>query len=179
MYLRTMGKKKISLSADQLRDLMVDGECNLVGSVYEVSGVEGLYVRFDEGGVLRKVDAPEKQPVGRPKKVKDECVSAPVGRPRSTRIKSKATSGIFADKVGKFVEGQVIDVESTYPRRVEILRVEVKQAEDISDKEWKEMGCVWTADFVAKNVKALALLDNGLSMKDEVGLYWYKEVSVE
>ena len=31
-------------------------------------------------------------------------------------------------------------------------------------------------DFVAKNVKALALLDNGLSMKDEVGLYWYKEV---
>jgi hypothetical protein len=172
-------KKKISLSADQLRALMVDGECSIVGGVYEVSGVEGLYVRFDEGGVLSKVDAPEKRPVGRHKKVKEEGVSAPVGRPRSTRIKSKATSGVFADKVGKFVEGQVIDVESTYPRRVEILRVEVKQAEDISDKEWKEMGCVWTADFVAKNVKALALLDNGLSMKDEVGLYWYKEVSVE
>jgi hypothetical protein len=171
-----MGKKKISLSADQLRDLMVDGECDLVGSVYEVSGVEGLYVRFGVDGMLSKVDAPEKRPVGRPKKVKEECVSAPVGRPRSTRIKSKATSGIFVDKVGKFVEGQVIDVESTYPRRVEILKVEVKQAEDISDKEWKEMGCVWTADFVAKNVKALALLDNGLSMKDEVGLYWYEEV---
>lgn len=172
-------KKKIKLSADQLRALMVDGECSIVGGVYEVSGVEGLYVRFDEGGVLSKVDAPEKRPVGRPKKVKEECVSAPVGRPRSTRIKSRTTSGVFADKVGKFVEGQVIDVESTYPRRVEILRVEVKQAEDISDKEWKDMGCVWTADFVAKNVKALALLDNGLSMKDEVGLYWYKEVSVE
>lgn len=169
-------KKKISLSADQLRALMVDGECDLVGSVYEVSGVEGLYVRFEVGDVLSRVDAPEKRPVGRPKKVKEEGVSAPVGRPRSTRIKSRATSGVFADKVGKFVEGQVIDVESTYPRRVEILRVEVKQAEDISDKEWKEMGCVWTADFVAKNVKALALLDNGLSMKDEVGLYWYKEV---
>lgn len=174
-----MEKKKIKLSADQLRDLMVDSECNLVGSVYEVSGVEGLYVRFDEGDVLRKVDAPEKRPVGRPKKVKEEGVSAPVGRPRKTRIKSRATSGVFADKVGKFVEGQVIDVESTYPRRVEILRVEVKQAEEISDKEWKEMGCVWTADFVAKNVKVLALLENGLSMKDEVGLYWYKEVSVE
>jgi hypothetical protein len=169
-------KKKIKLSADQLRALMVDGECSIVGGVYEVSGVEGLYVRFDEGGVLSKVDAPEKRPVGRPKKVKEDGVSAPVGRPRSTRIKSRATSGIFADKVGKFVEGQVIDVESTYPRRVGILRVEVKQAEDISDKEWKEMGCVWTADFVAKNVKALALLDNGLSMKDEVGLYWYEEV---
>jgi hypothetical protein len=169
-------KKKISLSADQLRALMVDGECSIVGGVYEVSGVEGLYVRFGVDGMLSKVDTPEKRPVGRPKKVKDEGVSAPVGRPRSTRIKSRATSGIFADKVGKFVEGQVIDVESTYPRRVEILRVEVKQAEDISDKEWKEMGCVWTADFVAKNVKALALLDNGLSMKDEVGLYWYEEV---
>jgi hypothetical protein len=172
-------KKKIKLSAEQLRALMVDGECSIVGGVYEVSGVEGLYVRFDEGGVLSKVDAPEKRPVGRPKKVKENGVSAPVGRPRSTRIKSRATSGIFADKVGKFVEGQVIDVESTYPRRVEIIRVEVKQAEDISDKEWKEMGCVWTADFVAKNVKALALLDNGLSMKDEVGLYWYKEIEVE
>jgi hypothetical protein len=172
-------KKKISLSAEQLRDLMVDGKCNLVGSVYEVSGVEGLYVRFDEGDVLRKVDAPEKRPVGRPKKVREEGVSAPVGRPRSTRIKSRATSGVFADKVGKFVEGQVIDVESTYPRRVRIVKVEVKQAEDISDKEWKEMGCVWTADFAAKNVQELALLNNGLSMKDEVGLYWYKEVSVE
>jgi hypothetical protein len=133
-------------------------------------------VRFEEGDVLRKVDAPEKRPVGRPKKVKDEGVSAPVGRPRSTRIKSRATSGVFADKVGKFVEGQVIDVESTYPRRVEIVRVEVKQAEDISDKEWKEMGCVWTADFAAPKVKELTLLVNGLSMKDEVGLYWYKEI---
>lgn len=172
-------KKKIKLSSDQLRSLMVDGECSIVGSVYEVLGVEGLYVRFYEGDVLRKVDAHAKRPVGRPKKVKEEGVSAPVGRPRSTRIKSRATSGVFADKVGKFVEGQVIDVESTYPRRVEILRVEVKQAEDISDKEWKEMGCVWTADFVAKNVKVLALLENGLTMKDEVGLYWYKEASVE
>jgi hypothetical protein len=172
-------KKKIKLSAEQLRDLMVDGECRIVGSVYEVLGVEGFYVRFDEGDVLRKVDAPEKRPVGRPKKVKEECVSAPVGRPRNTRIKSRATSGIFTDKVGKFVEGQVIDVESTYPRRVEILSVEVKQAEDISDEEWKEMGCVWTADFVKRNVQELALLENGLSMKDKVGLYWYREIEVE
>ena len=91
----------------------------------------------------------------------------------------QAEVGEIADKVGKFVEGQVIDVESTYPRRVEILRVEARQAEDISDKEWKDMGCVWTADFVKRNVQELALLENGLSMKDEVGLYWYKEVSVE
>jgi hypothetical protein len=56
------------------------------------------------------------------------------------------------------------------------VRAEVKQAEDISDKEWKEMGCVWTADFVKRNVQELALLENGLSMKDEVGLYWYREI---
>ena len=136
--------KKIRLSADQLRSLMVD--------------------------------APEKRPVGRHKKVREDAVSAPVGRPRSTRISSMATSGIFTDKVGKFIEGQVIDVESTYPRRVEILRVEVKHAEDITDKEWKDMGCVWNSDFVAKHVKSLALLNNGLSMKDEGGLYWYREV---
>lgn len=172
-------KKKISLSTEQIRDLMVDGKCNLVGEVYEVSHLSGVFVKIDANGTFVRVDAPEKRPVGRPKKVKEEGVSAPVGRPRSTRIKSRATSGIFADKVGKFVEGQVIDVESTYPRRVEIVRFEVKQAEDISDKEWKEMGCVWTADFVKRNVQELALLENGLSMKDEVGLYWYKEVSVE
>ena len=162
--LTKMEKKKIKLSADQMRLLMVEGRCSIVGSVYEVSAVDGLYVRFDEGGELVKVDVPVKRPVGRPKKA---------------RIKSKDASGLFVDKVGRFVEGQVIDVESTYPRRVEILRVEVKQAEDISDKEWKEMGCVWTADFAAKKVKELALLNNGLSMKDEVGLYWYKEVKIE
>lgn len=174
-----MEKKKIKLSADQLRDLMVDGECNAVGEVYEVAHLNGVFVQLGVDGKFIAVDAPAKRPVGRPKKIKEEGVSAPVGRPRKTRIKSRATSGIFADKVGKFIEGQVIDVESTYPRRVEIVRVEARQAEDISDKEWKEMGCVWTADFVAKNVKALALLENGLSMKDEVGLYWYEEVSVE
>lgn len=159
-----MGKNKIKLSADQLRALMVEGECSIVGSVYEVSGVGGLYVRFDEGGVLSKVDAPVKRPVGRPKKA---------------RIKSKEASGMFVDRVGKYVVGQVVDVDSAYERKVEIVRAEVKQAEDISDKEWKEMGCVWTADFAAPKVKELALLNNGLSMKDEVGLYWYKEVSVE
>lgn len=159
-----MEKKKIKLSADQIRLLMVEGKCSIVGSVYEVSGVEGLYVRFDEGDVLRKVDAPEKRPVGRPKKA---------------RIKSKEANGMFVDRVGRYVVGQVVDVDGAYERRVEILRVEVKQAEDISDKEWKEMGCVWTADFVKRNVQELALLNNGLSMKDEVGLYWYKEVSVE
>lgn len=171
--------KKISLSSEQLEQLFLNGKCNILDEIYEVSHLSGVYVKINANGGLVRVDAPEKRPVGRPKKVKEEGVSAPVGRPRRTRIKSKATNGVFADKVGKFVEGQVIDVESTYPRRVEIVRVEVKQAEDISDKEWKEMGCVWTADFVAKNIKALALLDNGLSMKNEVGLYWYKEVSVE
>ena len=159
-----MGKNKIKLSADQLRALMVEGRCSIVGSVYEVSGVEGLYVRFDEGGVLAKVDAPLKRPVGRPKKA---------------RIKSMEASGMFVDRVGRYVVGQVVDVDSAYERRVEIVRAEVKQAEDISDKEWKEMGCVWTADFAAPKVKELALLVNGLSMKDEVGLYWYEEVSVE
>lgn len=159
-----MEKKKIKLSADQIRSLMVEGKCSIVGSVYEVSGVEGLYVRFGVDGMLSKVDAPEKRPVGRPKRA---------------RIKSREAKGLFVDRVGKFIVGQVVDVECAYERRVEIVRAEVKQAEDISDKEWKEMGCVWTADFVAKNVKELALLNNGLSMKDEVGLYWYKEVSCE
>lgn len=156
-----MEKKKIKLSADQLRALMVEGECSIVGGVYEVSGVEGLYVRFDEGGVLAKVDAPVKRPVGRPKRV---------------RIKSKEANGMFVDRVGRYVVGQVVDVDSAYERRVEILRVEVKQTEDISDKEWKEMGYVWTADFATLKVKELALMVNGLTMKDEVGLYWYKEV---
>lgn len=156
-----MGKNKIKLSADQLRALMVEGRCSIVGSVYEVSGVEGLYVRFGEGGVLAKVDAPEKRPVGRPKKA---------------RIKSKDASGMFVDRVGRYVVGQVVDVDSAYERRVEIVRVEVRQAEDISDKEWGAMGYVWTADFAAPKVKELALMVNGLSMKDEVGLYWYEEV---
>lgn len=159
-----MGNNKIKLSAEQLRALMVDGECSIVGSVYEVSGVEGLYVRFDEGGVLAKVDAPLKRPVGRPKKA---------------RIKSKEASGMFVDRAGRYVVGQVVDVESAYERRVEILRVEARQAEDISDKEWGAMGYVWTADFAAPKVKELALMVNGLSMKDEVGLYWYSDVSVE
>ena len=159
-----MGKNKIKLSADQLRALMVEGRCSIAGSVYEVSGVEGLYVRFDECGELSKVSAPVKRPIGRPKKA---------------RIKSKDAKGLFVDRAGKFIVGQVVDVDGAYERRVKILRVEVKQAEDISDKEWKEMGCVWTADFAAPKVKELALMVNGLSMKDEVGLYWYKEVSVE
>lgn len=159
-----MEKKKIKLSVDQIQALIVGGKCSIVGSVYEVSGVEGLYVRFDESGELSKVSAPVKRPIGRPKKA---------------RIKSREAKGLFVDRVGKFIVGQVVDVDGAYERRVEIVRVEVKQAEDISDKEWKEMGCVWTADFVEKNVKELALLVNGLSMKDEVGLYWYEEVSVE
>lgn len=162
--LRKMEKKKIKLSADQLLSLMVEGKCSIVGSVYEVSGVEGLYVRFDESGELSKVSAPVKRPIGRPKRA---------------RIKSREAKGLFVDRVGKFIVGQVVDVDGAYERRVEIVRAEVKQAEDISDKEWKEMGCVWTADFAAPKVKELALLVNGLSMKDEVGLYWYKEVSVE
>jgi hypothetical protein len=159
-----MEKKKIKLSADQLRALMVEGKCSIVGSVYEVSGVEGLYVRFDEGGELVRVDAPVKRPVGRPKRV---------------RIKSREAKGLFVDRVGKFIVGQVVDVDGAYERRVEIVRAEVKQAEDISDKEWGSMGYVWTADFAAPKVKELALLVNGLLMKDEVGLYWYEEVSVE
>lgn len=159
-----MEKKKIKLSADQIQALIVGGKYSIVGSVYEVSGVEGLYVRFDEGGELVRVDAPAKRPVGRPKKA---------------RIKSKDASGLFADKVGRFVVGQVVEVDGAIERRVKIVKVEVKQAEDISDKEWKEMGYVWTADFAASKVKELALLVNGLSMKDEVGLYWYKEISVE
>ena len=162
--LREMKSGKIKLSADQLRALMGEGECSIVGSVYEVSGVEGLYVWFDEGGVLAKVDAPLKRPVGRPKKA---------------RIKSKEASGMFVDRVGRYVVGQVVEVESAIERRVEIMRVETRQAEDISDKDWGAMGYVWTADFAAPKVKELALLVNGLSIKDEVGLYWYKEVSVE
>ena len=62
--LRKMEKKKIKLSADQIQALMVEGKCSIVGSVYEVSGIEGLYVRFDEGGELSKVSAPVKRPVG-------------------------------------------------------------------------------------------------------------------
>ena len=159
--LTKMEKKKIKLSADQVQALMVGGECSIVGSVYEVSGVEGLYVRFDEGDVLKKVDTPLKRPVGRPKRA---------------RIKSREAKGLFVDRVGKFIVGQVVDVDGAYERRVKIVKVEVKQAEDISDKEWGAMGYVWTADFAAPKVKAIALLNNCLSMKDEVGLYWSNEV---
>lgn len=159
--LRKMEKKKIKLSADQIQALIVGGKCSIVGSVYEVSGIEGLYVRFDESGELSKVSAPLKRPIGRPKRA---------------RIKSREAKGLFVDRVDKFIVGQVVDVDGAYERRVEIVRAEVKQAEDISDKEWKEMGCVWTDDFVKRNVQELALLVNGLSMKDEVGLYWYEEV---
>lgn len=171
--------KKISLSSEQVEQLFLNGECDILDEVYEVSHLSGVYVKIDANGKFVKVDAPEKRPVGRPKKVKEEGVSAPVGRPRKTRIKSKATTGIFTDKVGKFVEGQVVDVESSYPRRVKILKVEVRHANDITDAEWKDMGCVWTADFAAKIVKELTLMSNGLTMKDAVGLYWYEEVSVE
>lgn len=171
--------KKISLSSEQVEQLFLNGECNILDDVYEVSHLSGVYVKIDANGKFVRVDAPEKRPVGRPKKVKEEGVSAPVGRPRRTRIKSKATNGIFTDKVGKFVEGQVVDVESSYPRRVKILKVEVRHAKDITDAEWKDMGCVWTADFAAKIVKELTLMSNGLTMKDEVGLYWYEEVSCE
>ena len=162
--LRKMEKKKIKLSADQIQALMVGGKCSIVGSVYEVSGVEGLYVRFDESGELSKVSAPLKRPIGRPKRA---------------RIKSREVKGLFVDRVGKFIVGQIVDVDGAYERKVEIVKVEVKQAEDISDKEWGAMGYVWTAYFAVPKVKELALLNNGLSMKDEVGLYWYKEVSVE
>ena len=171
--------KKISLSSEQVEQLFLNGECDFLDEVYEVSHLSGVYVKIDANGKFVRVDAPKKRPVGRPKKVKEVGVTAPVGRPRKTRIKSKATTGIFTDKVGKFVKGQVVDVESSYPRRVEILKVEVRHAKDITDAEWKDMGCVWTADFAAKIVKELTLMSNGLTMKDEVGLYWYEEVSVE
>ena len=171
--------KKISLSSEQVEQLFLNGKCNILDEVYEVSHLSGVYVKIDANGKFVRVDAPEKRPVGRPKKVKEEGVSAPVGRPRRTRIKSKASTGIFTDKVGKFVEGQVVDVESSYPRRVKILKVEVRHANDITDAEWKDMGCVWTADFAAKIVKELTLMSNGLTMKDEVGLYWYEEVESE
>ena len=171
--------KKISLSSVQIEQLFLNGECDILDEVYEVAHLDGVFVKIGANGEAIKVDAPVKRPVGRPKKVKEEGVSAPVGRPRRTRIKSKATSGVFADKVGKFVEGQVVDVESSRPRRVKILKVEVRHATNITDAEWKDMGCVWTADFAAKIVKELTLMSNGLTMKDEVGLYWYKEVSCE
>lgn len=171
--------KKISLSSEQVEQLFLNGKCNILDEVYEVSHLSGVYVKIDANGKFVRVDAPEKRPVGRPKKVKEEGVSAPVGRPRRTRIKSKASTGIFTDKVGKFVEGQVVDVESSYPRRVKILKVEVRHANDITDADWKDMGCVWTADFAAKIVKELTLMSNGLTMKDEVGLYWYEEVESE
>lgn len=171
--------KKISLSSEQVEQLFLNGECDILDEVYEVSHLSGVYVKIDANGKFVRVDAPEKRPVGRPKKVKEKGVTAPVGRPRRTRIKSKATTGIFTDKVGKFVEGQVVDVESSYPRRVTILKVEVRHAKDITDAEWKDMGCVWTADFAAKIVKELTLMSNGLTMKDEVGLYWYEEIVEE
>ena len=156
-----MEKKKIKLSSDQLRSLVVDGRCSVVGSVYEVYGIEGLYARFDESGELVKADAP---------------INRPVGRPKKARIKSSDVRGLFVDKAGVFVVGQVVDVDSVYERRVEILDVKVKQAEDISDNEWKDMGYVWGADIAAPRIKDIALLSNGLTMKDKVGLYWYKEV---
>lgn len=159
-----MEKKKISLSTEQIRDLMVDGECNAIGDVYEVAHLDGVFVKIGADGRFKKVDAPVKRPVG---------------RPRKTTIPSKAKSGLFIDKVGKFVVGQVVDVVSQSERKVEILKVEFKQARDITDEEWHEMGCVWTIESVADTCKSFYLIRNGLKFEDEVGLYWYKEVSVE
>lgn len=156
--------KKISLSSEQVEQLFLNGECDILNEVYEVSHLSGVYVKIDANGKFVKVDAPVKRPIGRPKRA---------------RIKSREAKGLFVDRVGRYVVGQVVDEDSAYERRVKIVKVEVKQAEDISDKEWKEMGYVWTADFAASKVKELALLVNGLSMKDEVGLYWYREISCE
>jgi hypothetical protein len=159
-----MGKKKISLNSEQMGQLFLNGRCNVLGEVYEVSHLSDVYVKIDANGELVRVDAPVKKPVG---------------RPRKTTILSKSERGLFVDKVGKFVVGQVVDVLSQTERKVEILRAEFKQASSITDEEWHEMGCVWTSERVADNCKSLYLITNGLSMKDEVGLYWYKEISCE
>lgn len=149
---------RIKLSAEQVRDLLVKGECSVVGNVYEVSSV-GMFVRFDENGLLRAVDAPKKRPVGRPSRVV---------------IRSKEKEGVFIDKAHKFLVGDVTDAKDG--RMVEILRVEVKPVSAITDDEWHSMGCNWSDESLTETSKRMHLSFYAFSMDDEVGLYWYKDV---
>lgn len=153
--------RKIKLECEQVRALLVDGECSIVGNMYEVSQMDGLCVRVDADGVLRKVDMPRERK-GR------------VGRPSKTRIRSTASEGIFVDKEGKFVVGDEVDVVDG--RRVEITSVKVKRAKDISNHEWNAMGVYWNVDYVANDSKCLHLGVSSLDKANDVCMYWYKEV---
>lgn len=149
---------RIKLSAEQVRDLLVKGECSVVGNVYEVSSV-GMFVRFDENGVLRAVDAPKKRPVGRPSRVV---------------IRSKEKEGVFIDKAHKFLVGDVANAKDG--RVVEVLRADVKPVSAITGEEWFFMGCTWSDESLAGASKRMHLSFYAFSMDDEVGLYWYREV---
>lgn len=155
-----MSVPKIKLSAEQIRSLLMDGECSMAGAMYEVSSL-GLFVRFDECGVLRVVDAPMKRKVGRPKT-------------KNVFIRQKGDSGIFVEKVGAFVVGD--DVASDDGRKVRITRVAVKIGRDVSDKEWHLMGCNWAWDKYADSSKELHLSSLGAVLGDEIGLYWFERV---
>lgn len=183
-----MSIAKIKLDAEQVKSLLTNGECSVVGGLYEVSSV-GMFVEFD--GVFRVVDAPEKRPVGRPKKEKTDADEAKVrrrvGRPSMrTHIFSREKEGVFIDKVNKFLVGDVVvslmqgkDFGNTIERKAEVMAVEVKQARDISDAEWHSMGCNWSMECFADKSKSLHLSQSGLGLNDEVGLYWYREIEGE
>lgn len=170
-----MSVPKIKLSVEQTKSLLVDGECSISGAMYEVASL-GLFVRFDEGGVLRVVDAPAKRPVGRPKKEKsEEDVKRGVGRPKKVVfIRTKNDNAIFVEKAGLFVAGN--EVMSADGRLVRITRVESKIGRDVSDEEWHSMDCNWVTDKVADSCKLLHLSHLGMGLEDEMGLYWFERV---
>lgn len=168
--------RKIKLDAEQTRSLLMNGECSLSGAMYEVASV-GLFVRFEENGVLRVVDAPQKRAVGRPKKEKTEenGVKRVVGRPKKkVFIRIKEDSGIFVEVAGKFIEGD--KVESLDGRVVRVVRAEAKVGMAVSDAEWHLMGCDWVTDKVADMCKSAHLSHLGLGLDEEMGLYWFERV---
>lgn len=144
--------KKIKLNSDLIEQLLVNGECSILGVTYEVSQMDGLYVSFDEGGMLRRVTAPARRLVGRPK---------------IPYIRSRERQGLFLDKVGRFLIGDETESRGSRSRRVRILGVYVKKMRDVSEDELMMLGY---EDASHSDLEEL------WDKNREIALYWYEEV---